>query len=765
MARTHSRVEPATVGVRETPETLTLSWRGDERIELVLSKKTGLMAAPVTVRVGGRSLTFDGFYVVMNDIRATRKPPPGEWGSGQGQPPRLSGPVRVQTRGNRVVLDHVLAHPKLKSPTRVRAEVWMTPEDKAIRFRIRARGTGQHLDRLGWGDFQDDGAAAKRLFFATNLVMTAPIKPFDVPYDRRTTRYWCIEMQGGLTLLQGADSPPRGFVFDSARGRYDLHTWCDVPITYTLVVTSQGPQEAFEQFRRTIKIPAPPSLRKLPGRVALMANAPIVDRYEDFLEAFTGRGARDFVWLNYHPSPTDRPIVDRYGALFAVYDTYYDLWHEGPRKATVPVWKPEMAKYYECGAMERGYWDATRNLPTMYLDLALTRKQAMFGAKYGTAAQRRLWVNTEATKVSNLADHKRVCRPNALYLDVHASRTPRHYFDSQGRHHSMAFNQKWEAKLFRFARRFLGNAPIWSEGGNEAWAGLMDGGIFVEWHPPSEFGIRCADWELYPVLDQVHRERLLTMGVGWPRADAPPEAISAAILAGRPQFINVYHSVDQSDVSARLQLYYLTSAFHRMLGLSRLERVEFAGGDIHRQHHRYSNEAQVWVNRGAMDWRVRGRVLPQYGYLVDGPDFVQCRERKGEAVIEVVRSPEYDYFACDQEYDFGPVIADGAVAIRYDRRARPPVRRLTLYEIAKPTTAYRHLSEWVPRVSGITVRLGALPGTEAGQRAVRAWALLTRGRRLELRLPDLLQEGDLVRIRGAEMANVLGYELRLAPPA
>jgi hypothetical protein len=118
--------------------------------------------------------------------------------------------------------------------------------------------------------------------------------------------------------------------------------------------------------------------------------------------------------------------------------------------------------------------------------------------------------------------------------------------------------------------------------------------------------------------------------------------------------------------------------------------------------------------------------------------------------VETVRSPEYDYFSSDQEFDFGPVITRGAVAIRHDKPAKRPLRRLTIHEVVKP--------------GRITVRLGEMPGTTKSQRAERAWTLLTRGRRLELRLPDLLQEGDLVHVRGAEMATTLGYEVRLSEP-
>jgi len=94
------------------------------------------------------------------------------------------------------------------------------------------------------------------------------------------------------------------------------------------------------------------------------------------------------------------------------------------------------------------------------------------------------------------------------------------------------------------------------------------------------------------------------------------------------------------------------------------------------------------------------------------------------------------------------VILQGAVAIRRDARAKGPLRRITIYEIVKPRR--------------ISLRLGAMPGTTERQRATRARVLLTGGRRLELRIPDLLQEGEVVHIRAAEMATVLGYEVRLA---
>jgi hypothetical protein len=121
------------------------------------------------------------------------------------------------------------------------------------------------------------------------------------------------------------------------------------------------------------------------------------------------------------------------------------------------------------------------------------------------------------------------------------------------------------------------------------------------------------------------------------------------------------------------------------------------------------------------------------------------------------------------------MILRGAFAIRHDKPAKPargtgegrpgePLRRVTLYEVVKPGAPFVYQTVNYPGVGRITLRLGQLPGTAKSQRATRAWVLLTRGRRLELKLPDLYQEGDLVWLRGAEMANTLGYQLELAPP-
>jgi hypothetical protein len=223
--------------------------------------------------------------------------------------------------------------------------------------------------------------------------------------------------------------------------------------------------------------------------------------------------------------------------------------------------------------------------------------------------------------------------------------------------------------------------------------------------------------------------------------------MSLSILFGRQQCINAYYGSVQTNLGWRVQVYFLTSAFHRMLGLSGIQGICFDSDNIHRATVSYSNGAKVWANRDKTDWEVQGYTLPPLGYLVNGPkDFKQFRARLSNQVVDYVHSQDYLYFASEKRIDFGPVITDGALGYR-----APSPGHVVFYELVKPT-------------SEVIFRLGQLPGTAPGQKATRAWALLTRGRQLDLFFPDFRQEEDVVRFRPTEMATTVGYEVEFGPP-
>jgi len=704
---------------------------GDERLEVEFSGSRGIVEAPVTVRVDGRELRFGGFYAAFN---------------GETEGYRIQS-VQARVDGGAIRVTHRLEHPRIAAPLRLEADLRLDPETRTLAVRLDTEnGSAVHLDRLGLRPHSGAGIAPRRMWVTKFLVLNAPIEPFKLAYNYNCARFWCFTMQNGLTEMVGTDSVPRGFDFDAGTGTYDIHTYCDPQITYTFAFTGKGPQEAIARYRSTIRTPAPPTLSKLPGRVTVMTGYPIRERYQDFLEELTGRGVRDFIWLAYAPWPGDRELVEPFGALYSIYDMYTDLFPEGPRKAE--GWKPEWVRYDATGRMKRGYWDSTRCLPQLYIPMAAgLRRQGTLGREMAN----RNFLRTPITELYNLSIFKKKVRPSAVYLDVHASLLPEHYWDSAGRHYPPSEHMRQEKAFFEWTRRYMGNVPVYSEVDTEPFAGIMDAGIFSPWPAPEGVargapGIRCASWEYYPFLDQVHRERLLNSGAGAPFAlpDYNVRNMGMAIQFGRPQVISAYPGTSMANVAARVRLYYLSSAYHKMLGLSRMERVDFDGDSIHRQVATYSNGTRIWSNRGSSDWQIEGMTLPQDGYLIRGKDgFQQYRVKQEHNVVEAVLGHEYQFFAAERRYDFGPIAVDGAVALRV-----PSSNRLVVYEIQKPRT-------------GLELRLGKIPGMRAGRKLVRASILLTRGRKVPLRFPDVVQDGDTIRFGATEMATNVGYEIEL----
>ena len=726
---------PAAINATDKDDEVSLTWEGDEKIQVSVSKSRGLFKAPLRIKVNDRALSLGGFYVHLskqtNDF--------------------VVESTQAEVVSNRLEIVQALRHPHLDSPTKLRFSLWMEPQDGGLRVRVAVEGRGQHLDRLGLGDHAGEGLAAQRMFFGRMYVLDQP-QAFEHEHNYNTCRFWCWTMANGLTELQATTGPARGFRFDPAAGRYDLYTYCESPIDYLFFFSAKEPSDVIMRYRNTIQVPAPPTLGQLPGRVGVMTAYPIAERYEDFLEEWTGRGARDFVWLSYHPTPGDRQRVQPYGALYATYDLYLDYFAEGPRKAA--DWSADKVQYRDNGKRVRGYWSSTWLLPELYVSEATQRVMGVFGHEFNDDDGKPGFVPSPATRYSNLAITHAEVGPNALYLDVHASKAPHHFFDSKGRHHGAWEHMRGEKALFDFARQYLGGVPIWSEGGGEDYVGLMDGGWFMDYRPPGELGIRAAKWQYFPFIDLVHRERLLNMSIYYPLDHYDTNMVNLAILFGRPQAVSAYYGSRQDDVGGRLQVYYMTKAFHGMLGLSRMERIAFQDDDIDRCIVSYSNGARAWVNRSSSEWSVDEYRLPPMGYLVRGPGgFLEYRAIKDGQVVDVVQCGEYDYFSCAKPMDFGPIITDGAVAV-----ARAGPDRLVVYEILKP--------------GGIVLKLGELRGTARTQRALQAWVVLTGNRRLELTFPDFRQRadpadrsklGNRVELRPVEMRNALKYEVLLSP--
>jgi hypothetical protein len=111
--------------------------------------------------------------------------------------------------------------------------------------------------------------------------------------------------------------------------------------------------------------------------------------------------------------------------------------------------------------------------------------------------------------------------------------------------------------------------------------------------------------------------------------------------------------------------YWLLHDPMRALALRRIQAVEFAGGDLHRQRIGWDNGAEVWVNRGPGEWNAGGRLLPQYGFYARVPSQEGLVETTVESLggrrAEWTRSPALYYVnGRGETVNFGAVETSGA---------------------------------------------------------------------------------------------------------
>ena len=134
------------------------------------------------------------------------------------------------------------------------------------------------------------------------------------------------------------------------------------------------------------------------------------------------------------------------------------------------------------------------------------------------------------------------------------------------------------------------------------------------------------------------------------------EAAAAALRAEGAEAVFQFADLASDDVPASLcamapqafnrnvvRKYWLLNDAMRALALDRIAAVEFAGGDIHRQHVRWERAGDVWVNRGQSAWTVAGHTLPRYGFYLRAGSVEAAIELRGGERVEWSRSPARRY--------------------------------------------------------------------------------------------------------------------------
>jgi hypothetical protein len=239
--------------------------------------------------------------------------------------------------------------------------------------------------------------------------------------------------------------------------------------------------------------------------------------------------------------------------------------------------------------------------------------------------------------------------PTAYFIDVWSSAPPYDYWTDDGHFISRDMTRVFWASTFASIRDLLGGAPQISEAGHDQLIGYLDGSqaqlLRVDTTPGRQFvwNLKCADAERTPWMDAAYHDKFIQHGAGYPGRYAggldekahgiySDDYISIEVLTGHPAMVA---SAFSRDV---VRKYWLLHDLMRALALRRIESVEFAGGDIHRQHVRWDDGADVWVNRGSTDWQVEGHTLAQYGFYARFHGGEAAIERLSGAVVEWSRT-------------------------------------------------------------------------------------------------------------------------------
>jgi APA family basic amino acid/polyamine antiporter len=213
--------------------------------------------------------------------------------------------------------------------------------------------------------------------------------------------------------------------------------------------------------------------------------------------------------------------------------------------------------------------------------------------------------------------------PTAYFIDVWSSIGPYDYWTHDGRF-----------------RDTLGGAPQISESGHDQLIGWLDGAQANHLRvgePPqgcsawAVWPIKTRDAERVPWLDAAHHDRFILHGAGYEDRyrgglDAQEHGIysddyvATEMLTGHPAMVPAPFG------RGVVRKYWLLQDAARALARRRIETVEFAGGDIHRQRVLWEGGGEVWVNRGQSPWHVAGHELGPYGFF--------CRVPAGDGVVE-----------------------------------------------------------------------------------------------------------------------------------
>jgi hypothetical protein len=244
--------------------------------------------------------------------------------------------------------------------------------------------------------------------------------------------------------------------------------------------------------------------------------------------------------------------------------------------------------------------------------------------------------------------------PGAYFIDVWSSMAPYDYWTNDGKFVDRRETQRVWGGVFAWIRNFLGDdAPQLSEAGHDKLIGWLDGADAQQLRIDPEgknftWKIQAADSERIPWIDAAWHDKFILHGAGYEgryqggldqreHGAYSDDYLTTEVLSGRPPMVPQAFNRDV------VRVHWLLNDAMKALALDRIDAVEFAGDNIHRQHVKWQRGGEVWVNRGAESWTVEGHTLPRYGFYLRAGGTEAAIELRGGTRVEWSRSPERRY--------------------------------------------------------------------------------------------------------------------------
>lgn len=689
----------------------------------------GLADGILAFGAAGRVVWFDGVRIAIFDHRL------GTWPSG------VVSEGLTSTRdpvGRLRIVHHLRCNDELFDLV---AEVWR--EGPGVRMKVACP---QRITDVALGAADQ---VAPRVYYGHAYCVVEP-KAFRAGGGGHNlaSSHVGFDFEKGISLLAACDNPPDALEVDPQSRIYALHAHHDV--TFTFVPGSQGALDCATRYR--------PIYDKQPSDgVARKAGRFVFDiwggRYaEDAarLQRLFDYGVTDALYLKH--------VWQRWGYDYRLPDIYPPDPKLGTLEELQEVGRICDARKVPWG-LHDNYVDIYPDCDDYSYDLVSFNKNGQpVKAWYnqGRDAQSYSWRPDlfQPFLKRNLALIKENLHPSASFVDVFTSSNGFDYYDRQGNFHSKLETRRCWGEAFDAIRNTLGgHAPTSSEAGSDHLIGHLDGAdcqLLRLVADAARHGNRlpCADWACVPWFDAVNHARFILHGVGYSvryeggrsresHGIESDDYISNEILTGHALMIDA-----PAFGRGAVRKYWLAQEFIRAIALDDIDGVTFADGNLHRQQIRWKRGGLVYVNRSQEDWKVDGRVLPQYGYVAQDRDgqIQSMIERRDGIIVEQSRGPGHFYFD-GRGFDPNPRLKLRPTAQHVEYLGDRKFKLLVEWKVGEPMT--KDLTLFVhffkPQVSRL-VKEGFVGVTVKPTPATRQWRdTVTTGAAWTITIPEDLK--------------------------